>query len=103
MNQEIKDKLMEALEEVIDPEIGVDIVNLGLIYNVDMDEDGIVNVKMTLTSMGCPMAPQIMENVRSVLEDLVEVKAVNIDLVWTPQWDKSMMTRYGKIALGIHE
>lgn len=103
MSQELKDKCMEALEEVVDPEIGIDIVNLGLIYGVDINEEGIVNVTMTLTSMGCPMAPQIMAEVRSVLEELEEVQTVNIDLVWTPQWDKSKMTRYGKIALGIHE
>lgn len=103
MNQELKDKCMEALEEVVDPEIGIDIVNLGLVYGVDMSEEGIVNITMTLTSMGCPMAPQIMQEVRNVLEELEEVQGVNIDLVWTPQWDKSKMTRYGKIALGIHE
>ncbi len=103
MEQELKDKFFEALEEVIDPELGIDIVNLGLVYEIDMDDEGVVYVKMTLTSMGCPVGPQLMEQVRYALDDFDEVKAVKVELVWTPVWGKERMTRYGKIALGIHE
>ncbi len=103
MEQELKDKYMEAMQEVIDPELGVDIVNLGLIYDVDMVEEGSLNVKMTLTSMGCPVGPQLMEQVKFSLVQFDEIENVNVELVWSPPWSKEMMTRYGKIALGIHE
>lgn len=99
----LKEKYFEALEEVVDPELGIDIVNLGLVYGIEKDEAGVIQVSMTLTSMGCPMAPQIMAQVEDKLKQFPEVDAVNVSLVWEPQWSKSMMTRYGKIALGIHE
>ncbi len=103
MEQELKDKYFEALEQVMDPELGIDIVNLGLVYEMDMDDEGVVYVKMTLTSMGCPVGPQLMEQVRYALDDFDEIKEVKVELVWTPVWSKDRMTRYGKIALGIHE
>ncbi|AQL56591.1 metal-sulfur cluster assembly factor [Abyssicoccus albus] len=101
MEESMKDSLLGALENVIDPELGIDIVNLGLVYNVDMDEDGVVNVEMTLTSMGCPMGPQIVEQVNTAVMELPEVKDVNVHIVWNPPWDKDMMSRYAKIALGV--
>ena len=103
MEQELKDKYFEALESVIDPELDIDLVNLGLIYDVSGSVEGVIDVKMTLTSMGCPAAPQLMEEVRQALLAFEEVSTVNVELVWTPAWSKDMMTRYGKIALGIHE
>jgi metal-sulfur cluster biosynthetic enzyme len=101
MDQELKDRIMEALENVVDPEIGVDIVNLGLIYDMKLDEDGIVWIDMTLTSMGCPMAGMIVTQVQEALRDIPEVNAANVNLVWNPPWNKDMMSRYAKIALGI--
>lgn len=101
MDQELKDNLFGALEQVIDPEIGIDIVNLGLVYDIDMDEEGIATVTMTLTSMGCPLAGTIVDQVKYVLEDIPEVKDTEVNIVWNPPWTKDKMTRYAKIALGI--
>jgi metal-sulfur cluster biosynthetic enzyme len=101
MNEELKENIMGALELVIDPELGVDIVNLGLVYNVEMDEEGKLQVTMTLTSMGCPLAGTIVDQVKRAVSDVPEVKDVDVSIVWNPPWNKEMMSRYAKIALGI--
>jgi metal-sulfur cluster biosynthetic enzyme len=101
MNEELKENIMGALELVIDPELGIDIVNLGLIYNVEMDEEGKLLVTMTLTSMGCPLAGTIVDQVKRAVADIPEVKNVDVSIVWSPPWGKEMMSRYAKIALGI--
>ncbi|MGM7700875.1 metal-sulfur cluster assembly factor [Pseudalkalibacillus sp. Hm43] len=100
-NEEMKEKMMEALEEVEDPELGIDIVNLGLIYDVELDEEGMAKVTMTLTAMGCPLAGTIANDVRNALIDFPEVKDVDVNIVWNPPWTKDKMSRYAKIALGI--
>ncbi len=101
MDEELKDSIMGALELVVDPEIGMDIVNLGLVYDVKMDEEGVVTVDMTLTSMGCPLAGMIVEQVKNALSDIPEIKDTFVNIVWNPPWNKDMMSRYAKIALGI--
>lgn len=101
MEEALQENLMGALENVIDPELGIDIVNLGLVYGVDIDDEGVATVTMTLTAMGCPLAAHIEEDVKRVLEDLPEVKDVKVNIVWSPAWNKDMMSRYAKIALGI--
>lgn len=101
MDQELKDSVMNALELVVDPELGIDIVNLGLVYDVDMDEEGNLTVTMTLTSMGCPLAGTIISQVKEVMEDIPEVKNTEVEIVWNPPWSKDKMSRYAKIALGI--
>lgn len=101
MEEAMKDSILGALENVIDPELGIDVINLGLVYHVDMDDDGIVTVDMTLTSMGCPMGPQIIDQVKTALGELPEVKGVEVNIVWNPPWNKEMMSRYAKIALGV--
>ncbi len=101
MEEAMKDSILGALENVIDPELGIDVVNLGLVYNIDMDEDGIVTVDMTLTSMGCPMGPQIIDQVKTALGELPEIKETQVNIVWNPPWNKDMMSRYAKIALGV--
>ncbi|KIL50183.1 MULTISPECIES: metal-sulfur cluster assembly factor [Jeotgalibacillus] len=101
MDQDVKDSIMGALEQVIDPELGIDIVNLGLVYDVFMDDAGNTEVKMTLTSMGCPLAPVIVDQVKAALADVPEVKEVDVNIVWSPPWSKDNMSRYAKIALGI--
>ncbi|MFD2681260.1 metal-sulfur cluster assembly factor [Bacillus seohaeanensis] len=92
---------MGALEQVVDPELGIDIVNLGLVYGVDMDDNGVTTVTMTLTSMGCPLAGTIVDQVKAALSDIPEVKETEVDIVWNPPWSKEKMSRYAKIALGI--
>lgn len=101
MSQAMKDSMMGAIENVIDPELGIDIVNLGLVYDVELDDDGIARVTMTLTSMGCPMGPQIVANVQQELIELPEVKEVDVNIVWSPPWSKDNMSRYAKMALGV--
>ncbi|MBT2690387.1 metal-sulfur cluster assembly factor [Bacillus sp. ISL-47] len=102
MSSQLKDKVFEALEEVIDPELGIDIVNLGLIYEVNIEEDK-AHIVMTMTSMGCPLAGQIMAGVKaSILENVEKIKTVDVDIVWSPPWTKERMSRYAQLALGVH-
>lgn len=101
MDQDLKDSIMGALELVVDPELGIDIVNLGLVYDVKMEEEGKAVVDMTLTSMGCPLAGTIVEQVKSALADIPEVKETEVNIVWNPPWSKDRMSRYAKIALGV--
>ncbi|WP_138416477.1 metal-sulfur cluster assembly factor [Aquibacillus sediminis] len=101
MDEALQENLMGALENVIDPELGIDIVNLGLIYGVDLNDDGIATVTMTLTAMGCPLAGHIEQDVKRVMEDIPEVKDTEVNIVWNPPWSKDRMSRYAKIALGI--
>lgn len=101
MDEALKENMMGALENVIDPELGIDIVNLGLIYDVELNDEGLATVTMTLTAMGCPLAAHIEQDVRGALEDIPEAKDVDVNIVWNPPWGKDKMSRYAKIALGI--
>lgn len=101
MEEAMKESILGALENVIDPELGIDIVNLGLVYNINLDDEGLCTVEMTLTSMGCPMGPQIVDMVKTALAELPEIKETEVNIVWTPPWDKDKMSRYAKIALGV--
>lgn len=101
MNDDMKGSLMGALENVIDPELGIDIVNLGLVYDAELDEEGTAKVTMTLTSMGCPMGPQIVANIKQELMELPEVKDVDVNIIWNPPWSRENMSRYAKMALGV--
>ena len=103
MDKDLKENILGALEQVIDPELGIDIVNLGLVYDVDLDENGKAKVTMTLTSMGCPLAGVIVDQVSAALSDIPEVKDTEVDIVWNPPWTKDKMSRYAKIALGISD
>ncbi len=97
----IKDRILTALETVIDPELGIDIVNLGLIYEIDFSTDGACEIKMTLTTMGCPLADILTEQIHDALKEVPEVKEVEVKLVWYPAWTTDRMSRYARIALGI--
>lgn len=94
-------EILKQLERVIDPEIGIDIVNLGLIYNVEILEDTqSVVIEMTLTSAGCPLANSIREAVESVLRGLEGVRRVQCNLVWSPAWNPNLITAEGRARLG---
>ena len=93
-------KIVEILKTVYDPEIPVNIYDLGLIYRIDVNEDASVNVDMTLTAPSCPAADFIMEDVQQKVESVDGVKSVNINLVFEPQWDKDMMSEEAKLELG---
>ncbi len=93
-------EIYEALRNVYDPELGVNIVDLGLVYNVDLREDGFVTITMTLTTPGCPMHESIGEGVGAALQPIAGVTGGTIQLVWEPRWDPSMMTEAGRAELG---
>ncbi|MFD1360189.1 metal-sulfur cluster assembly factor [Lentibacillus salinarum] len=101
MEAALEENIMGALENVIDPELGIDIVNLGLIYGADLDDEGVCTVTMTLTAMGCPLAGHIEQDVKRALADIPEVEQAEVNIVWDPPWGKDKMSRYAKIALGI--
>ncbi|APX72675.1 metal-sulfur cluster assembly factor [Companilactobacillus allii] len=92
--------VMEALEDVIDPELGIDIVNLGLIYGIEI-KDNLCTVTMTLTTMGCPLSDMISNDIHNAAESVEGVDSCDINLVWYPIWDMSKMSRFAQIALGI--
>ncbi len=99
-----KNELLEALTEVIDPEIGMNIVDLGLVYGVNLDDEkGRVHVDLTLTSPGCPLGPEIIRDIKRELRGIEDVLDVDVDLVWNPLWHPSMMSDYAKDELGYDE
>ncbi|KRL04216.1 metal-sulfur cluster assembly factor [Liquorilactobacillus oeni] len=99
---ELKEEIIEKLEDVVDPELGVDIVNLGLVYQIDLDQTGVCVVKMTLTTMGCPLTDILADMVERALQPIPAVKKVDVKFVWEPAWTISRMSRYAKMTLGIH-
>jgi FeS assembly SUF system protein len=99
--ERMKEEIMERLGEVEDPELGIDIVNLGLVYEVDIDDEGNVKITMTLTAMGCPLAGMINGLVTEAVKKVDGVRDVEVNIVWNPPWTKDRMSRYAKIALGI--
>ena len=97
------DDVHEALREVIDPELGLDIVSLGLVYGVDIAEDGDTTVRMTLTSPYCPMGPMIESQVHAATQFLPGVRDVKVDLVWDPPWDPhTMASDETRLELGLY-
>lgn len=102
-SEELKDRVLEALEDVIDPELGIDIVNLGLVYGVDIDEENNVLITMTLTFMGCPLSASLSYEVKRALGEIEEIHETEVNFVWDPPWTKERMSRYARIALGLSD
>ena len=96
----IEERIVEVLKTVYDPEIPVDIYNLGLIYRIELQEDGLLDVDMTLTAPNCPAADFIVEDVRLKLDGGEGVKEARVNLVFEPEWDKDMMSEEAKLELG---
>lgn len=92
--------IYEALHEVYDPELGVNVVDLGLVYGIDVNEDGFVTITMTLTTPGCPMHESLSEGVGVALADVPGVTGGEIQLVWEPAWEPSRMSEEGRRMLG---
>lgn len=92
--------IYDALHEVYDPELGVNVIDLGLVYDVAVNEAGYVTLTMTLTTPGCPMHESISEGVGVVLADIPGITGGEIRLVWEPRWDPSRMTDEGRRLLG---
>ena len=100
--QELEEKIIQMLKTCYDPEIPVDIFELGLIYEIKIDDDSNVNIKMTLTSPACPVAGSLPGEVEVKIKSIPEVKSINIELVWNPPWDRDMMSDVAKIELGMY-
>jgi metal-sulfur cluster biosynthetic enzyme len=96
-----RETIMDAIRQCFDPEIPINIVDLGLIYDVQSDQAGNVAVKMTLTTQGCPSAQAIPEQVRARVAAVEQVNDVKVDIVWEPAWNPSMISASGKAALGL--
>ena len=94
-----KDEVIEALRAVEDPELGMDIVDLGLLYDVEL-ENGNVKVIHTLTSMGCPVGPMIQEDIQNVAAAVPGVENVEVELTWDPPWSPEKMSDDAKFILG---
>ncbi len=94
------DLIINKLKEVFDPEIPVNIYDLGLIYNVDVDENNNVDIVMTLTAPGCPLADVLIADVTAAARSVGGIENVNIDLTFDPPWDKSMMSEEARLELG---
>ena len=97
----IKDDILESLKEVYDPEIGVNIVDLGLVYDAVSDDINNVEVTMTLTSMGCPLGPQIISDVQQAVGKMDGAGEVQVRIVWSPPWSPAMMSEDARDELGI--
>ncbi|MGB1526956.1 MAG: metal-sulfur cluster assembly factor [Miltoncostaeaceae bacterium] len=95
------DDIREAMKQVDDPELGINVVDLGLLYGVSMDEGGAVTLDMTLTSMGCPLTDQIIADVRKYVEPLDGVTSVDVNWVWDPPWGPDKMTDDGKLMMKV--
>lgn len=91
-----KEQVLEALKIVKDPEIPVNIVDLGLVYDAEVKEDGVVEITMTLTSIGCPAQDIVKADAEIAVMRLEGVNAVNVDFIWTPPWSPAKMTEDGK-------
>lgn len=94
------DLIIERLKDVYDPEIPVNIYDLGLIYNVDIDENNKANIIMTLTSPGCPVADMLVEDVRQAALAVETISETEVELTFDPPWDKSMMSEEARLELG---
>ncbi|MGM9845022.1 MAG: metal-sulfur cluster assembly factor [Muribaculaceae bacterium] len=96
----IEDRVVELLHTVFDPEIPVDIYSLGLVYKIDLADDGALTVDMTLTAPNCPAADFIVEDVRMKLESIEGVTSVVVNIVFEPEWTQDMMSEEAKLELG---
>lgn len=99
--EELKGRIMTALEQVIDPELNIDIVNLGLVYAIELMDENHCVIKLTLTTMGCPLADTITNDIMTAMQSISEITSTEVKLVWYPAWDTSRMSRYARIALGV--
>ncbi len=100
MKKELEEKLIAELKTIYDPEIPVNVYDLGLIYDLN-EKDGILEVEMTLTAPGCPVADQIVAEIKEKMEAVEEIKEANINLVFEPTWTMDMMTEEAKLELGM--
>ena len=97
----LKDKIIGEIKKIYDPEIPVNIYELGLIYDIIVQKDNSVKIKMTLTTPNCPVAESLPKEVKDSIMQVKEVNDVDLELVWDPPWDKSMMSEAAKLELNL--
>lgn len=100
-NAPLRDKVIAALRNVYDPEIPLNLYDLGLIYDIDIDEQNAVNINMTLTTPHCPVAESMPGRVECAVREINEVSGVDVKLVWDPPWNKDRMSDEAKLTLGL--
>jgi len=98
---ELKEKIIEEIKKIYDPEIPVNIYELGLIYDIRVEKNNNIKVKMTLTTPNCPVAESLPKEVKDSIMEIKEVKDVDLQLVWDPPWNKSMMSEAAKLELNL--
>ncbi len=98
---QLKDKVIAEIKKIYDPEIPVNIYELGLIYDINVDKDNNIKIDMTLTSPNCPVAESLPNEVKNSVKEIKEVNDVDLNLVWEPPWDKSMMSESAKLELNL--
>jgi FeS assembly SUF system protein len=101
--EQVRTKIVDVLCSCFDPEIPVNIYELGLIYGVDIEPSGAVQIRMTLTSPACPVAGSLVREVEYKVTRLPEIRSAKVDLVWDPPWDKSRMSDAAKLQLGLDD
>ena len=99
--EDIKTKVVEEIKKIYDPEIPVNIYELGLIYKIEVDNKNKVNIDMTLTSPNCPVAESLPKEVKDSIMQVEGIDKVDLDLVWDPPWDQSMMSEAAKLELNL--
>ena len=97
----LKEKIIEEIKKIYDPEIPVNIYDLGLIYNIEIINQNEINIKMTLTSPNCPVAESLPKMVKENLSSIDGISKVNLNLVWSPPWTKDMMSEEAKLELNL--
>ena len=98
---ELKEQIINEIKKIYDPEIPVNIYELGLIYDINVDKDNMVKIKMTLTTPNCPVAESLPKEVKDIVKEIKGVEDVDLELVWDPPWDKSMMSEAAKLELNL--
>ncbi len=96
-----KDQIIEKIKTVMDPEIPVNLYDLGLIYNINIDEKNNIDIEMTLTNPNCPVAGSMPESVGNAIATLQDISSIKVNLIWYPKWSKDMMSEDAKLALDI--
>ena len=97
----LKEKIINEIKKIYDPEIPVNIYELGLIYDILVDDKNNVKIEMTLTTPNCPVAESLPNDVKNSVKNIGEVNEVDLELVWDPPWDKSMMSEAAKLELNL--
>ncbi len=98
---QINEQIIEKLLMIYDPEIGLDIINLGLVYEINLDETGHCEITITFTGMGCECIESIPGEIEEVLLELAEIHSVHVEIVWSPAWKMTRISRFGRISLGV--